>query len=347
MIREGVMKEDEIRKRDIFNQYLKLVEIDVSGLFDFSSFLKISCPACAGTETVDEFSKSGFIYVSCRNCTTLFVNPRPLFKTLRDFYNHSTSSAFWVNKFFKPVAEARREKIFGPRAKYISTILDSQKKYFVGDIGAGFGLFLEELRKIQPINRYVAIEPSHEMADICREKKFEIKDFCLEEIEGMDGKFDLLTAFELTEHLVDPAMFMEKVYKLLKPGGIFFLTTLNAKGFDILLLWEKSKSIMPPHHLNFFNTKSIQYLLERIGFDIVEVSTPGQLDWDIVEGMIKNEDIFLGRWWKMVADDLGPEGKAELQDWLTKYNLSSHMRVIVKKPLVRIKKGHYETKVKK
>ena len=61
------------------------------------------------------------------------------------------------------------------------------------------------------------------------------------------------------------------------------MTTLNGRGFDILLLWNKSKSIAPPLHLNFFNPGSIRILLEKIGFQILEISTPGKLDWDIVE----------------------------------------------------------------
>ena len=325
------MKEEEIRKRDVFNKYLELVEKDVRDFFEFNSFIETNCPACGSSDFLFEFEKLSFKYVSCKKCSTLFVNPRPQFDVLRGFYSKSSSTSFWVNEFFKPVAEVRRKKIFKPRAEYISKVIDKNKLSVVGDIGAGFGLFLEELRKILPDSRYIAIEPSDEMADICMEKELETKCMCLEDIDGLEGSFDILTTFELSEHLFEPVSFFKKAYSLLKPEGYLFLTTLNSKGFDIMLLWEKSKSIAPPHHLNFFNPISIRLLLERIGFEIIEISTPGRLDWDIVEGMIKNENVDAGKFWNLLAYKDDEECKMELQNWISKNNLSSHMRILVKK----------------
>lgn len=325
------MKEEDIRKRVIFNSYLKLVERDAREFFDPRSFVEINCPACNGRRNTFEFEKSEFKYVSCKNCKTLFVNPRPLLETLKDFYSKSSSTDFWINEFFKPVAEARREKIFVPRAKYISEMLSPNKKLLIGDIGAGFGLFLEELRKILPNGHYIAIEPSGEMARFCREKGLEVKCAFLEEVRGMEESFGLLSAFELVEHLFDPVNFFKRVYALLKSGGYLYFSTLNSMGFDILLLWEKSKSIAAPHHLNFFNTKSVRHLLERLGFEVIKISTPGRLDWDIAEGMIKYENIDLGKFWNLLANEGSDELKEELQDWIAKNGLSSHMEVLVKK----------------
>ncbi len=327
------MKEEEIRKRDVFNKYLELVQKDVENYFDFSSFKDGDCPACGNSEHVPEFEKIGFRYVSCKKCETLYVNPRPAFETLNIFYSESPSTSFWVNEFFKPVADVRREKMFRPRAEFISKFFNVNKEIVVGDIGAGFGLFLEELRNIVPENRFIAIEPSTEMADICRAKGLDVECACLEDMKGMEGKFDILTTFELLEHLFEPAAFLKKAYSFLKPGGYLFLTTLNGKGFDILSLWEKSKSIGPPHHLNFFNLESVRTLMENIGFEIVEASTPGKLDWDIVEGMIRNEGVNLGRFWDMVSFKVTENCKRELQDWIVNNNLSSHMRVVAKRPI--------------
>ncbi len=328
------MKEEEIRKRDVFNKYLELVEKDIKESFEFSSFIETNCPACGSSDFLFEFEKLSFKYVSCKTCSTLFVNPRPPLEVLKKFYSNSPSTSFWVNEFFKPVAEVRREKVFKPRAEYISKVIDNNKKLVIGDIGAGFGLFLEEMKKMLPDNHYIAIEPSDDMAFICIEKGLETKRMFLEDIDDSEMCFDLLTAFELSEHLFDPVSFFKKAYSLLKPEGCLFLTTLNGKGFDIALLWEKSKSIASPQHLNFFNPTSIKYLLEGIGFEIVEISTPCMLDWDIVEGMIKNEGVRQGRFWEMLAEEGSGECKMELQKWISENNMSSHMRVIAKKMIM-------------
>ena len=326
------MKEEEIRKRDVFNEYLELVRADSEKLFfDHSQFVSIDCPACGSSENNPEIEKYGFTYVQCKRCDTLFVNPRPPVSVLNDFYARSESTSFWVNKFFLPVAEARREKIFRPRAELIAQMLPEVRSGIIGDIGAGFGLFLEEIGIVWPTAHVVAIEPSVEMAGICREKNIDVIEKMLEDIGAGDSRFDLLTAFELFEHLFDPRFFVDKVYELLNPGGYFVLTTLNGLGFDIQILWEKSKSIFPPHHLNFFNPRSIAGILKDRGFEIIDCSTPGKLDWDIIEGIYLQEKQDIGRMWRTVTKYVSADAKASLQSWISESGMSSHMRVIARK----------------
>jgi SAM-dependent methyltransferase len=326
------MKEEEIRKQDAFNKYLALAREDADKFFaNRESFIYANCPGCGSSLLQFEFEQHNFKYVSCVECATLFVNPRPPQNKLNDFYVNSPSADFWINEFFKPVAEPRREKIFKPRADYVNNTFLEKPLSFIGDIGAGFGIFLEELRKIRQKARLIAIEPSLKQAEICRSKGLEICNCTLEEIEGFDEKFDLLTAFELFEHLFDPENFLRQVRRLLNPKAYFLFTTLNIYGFDIQLLWERSKSMQPPHHLNFFNPTSISLLLERCGFEVIEISTPGRLDWDIVEGMIKNENLRLGRFWDLLANKVDPACKQEFQEWISRNNLSSHMRILARK----------------
>ena len=269
--------------------------------------------------------------MTCKSCSKLFVNPRPSIETLRQFYVESQSDNFWVNGFFEPVAEARREKIFRPRAQYLVERFGPDQEWTIGDIGAGFGIFIEELRHFWPGGHFVAIEPSKGQANICRDKGIQVECCLLEEVKGYDNSFDLLVAFELFDHLHSPKDFPGKVHNLLKQGGLFLMTTLNGQGFDILMLWDRSKSFLPPLHLNYFNPRSIEILVRNYGFNIEEISTPGQLDWDIVEGMILREGVDIGRFWKFLAESKKVEAKESLQDWIAKYQFSSHMRVLAKK----------------
>ena len=325
------MKEDDIRKRDVLNRYLDLVVEDVSHFYkDRSRFQKIECPACGGRELVHQFEKIGFTYMQCSECETLFTNPRPAYQDLMKIYVDSPSTKFWVEEFFLPMAEARREKIFNPRAQLIAERFPDIQAGRLADIGAGFGLFLEEMKKLWPGSDIVAIEPSKSMAKICRGKGLSILECALEDVKPED-RFDLMTAFELFEHLHDPCSFVEKVYNLLNPGGYLFLTTLNGLGFDIQILWEQSKSVFPPHHLNFFNPYSLEILMKRNGFEVVEIVTPGQLDWDIIEGAYRQEELDPGRFFKTVSRHGADTAKIELQRWIQENNFSSHMRVIAKK----------------
>lgn len=327
------MKEDDIRKRNVLNRYLELVAQDAIRLFgDQSKFIKIECPACCSRDLSQQFQKNAFTYVQCNECETLFVNPRPTNQDLMKIYIDSPSTSFWVEDFFLPMIEARREKIFKPRAQFIADRFSDLKTGRLADIGAGFGLFLDEMKPLWPESDIMAIEPSVDMAKICRDKGLSVLESTLEDVDS-STRFDLMTAFELFEHVCDPATFIETVFEHLNPGGYFFLTTLNGLGFDIQLLWERSKSIYPPHHLNFFNPRSMEIFLKRKGFEIVEIATPGQIDWDIIEGAYQEECIDPGRFFKTVSKYGSDEAKHDLQRWIRVNNFSSHMRVIARRQL--------------
>ncbi len=291
----------------------------------------MNCPACDSVESALQFVKEGFEYALCGACETLFARTRPPFPRLKQFYEESPSTHFWINEFFRPVAQARRHKIFRPRAEYLRDRFGSDPGWVVGDVGAGFGLFCSELQLIWPSSRCIAIEPSKEQAEICRSNGLDVISSSLEELTDT-GKFDLLTAFELFEHLYDPGEFAHAAHRLLKPGGRLMITTLNGAGFDVQILWERSKSVYPPCHLNLFNPESICGLLRRCGFTIDEVCTPGMLDWDIVEGAILEEGIDAGRFWGQVAMKTSSQAKKELQEWIARHGLSSHMRILARKP---------------
>lgn len=325
------MKEDDIRKREVLNRYLELVFEDAKRIFcDTSKFQRIDCPACGNPGAVHQFSKKGFEYEQCARCETLFVNPRPTYQDLMKIYVDSPSTRFWVEDFFRPTSEARREKMFTPRAKYIADHFPSVRHGRTGDIGTGYGLFLEELKKLWPESDLLGIEPSVEMAAICREKGLKIAETSLEDMD-LSERFTLLTSFELFEHLHDPLSFLSRVWQLLEPKGYFFFTTLNGLGFDIQIFWENAKSVCPPHHLNFFNPYSIEIMLGRVGFEVVEISTPGQLDWDIVEGAYLQERFDPGRFFKSVSRHGTVSAKRDLQQWIRDNKFSSHMQVIGRK----------------
>lgn len=286
---------------------------------------------CGGGVNKKEFVKNGFTYVSCTNCGTLFTNPRPTSEQLDRFYSKSDSGKFFTEKFFMPYIEARREQIFRPRAEKIVNMFPKYSSGRIGDIGAGHGIFLEELKKEWNDATLIAIEPSQDMVKICREKGLCVIDEMFENIEiAEEERFDLLCSFELFEHLFEPKLFLKKCNSALKLNGCLFISTLNGKGFDIQLLWEKHKNVNPPVHLNFFNLNSMKIVLEQCGFEIVEAITPGKLDWNIVEESSLRGEIKLNRFWEQVieSDEATKEG---LQNWISRNNFSSHMQIIAKK----------------
>jgi SAM-dependent methyltransferase len=332
------MKEDEIRPKGLFDEYLELAKKDAGDFFGKVKRLMIDCPACSSSETARQFSKEGFDYELCAHCETLFVNPRPGKKVFEEFYLKAPSVKFWATKFYRETEKARRKLIFRPRAEMV---LEKVERFsglesigWIADIGAGYGTFCEELTSLAPPGIVVsAIEPSPALADSCRSKDLSVIEEFMENVSpgsipSGDGPLGVLTCFEMFEHLFSPEEFLRSVHSILGRNGLLILTTLSAAGLDIQVLWEKSKSVSPPHHLNFLIPSSIGFLLERSGFELLEVSTPGKLDVSILEN---NIDLIEDRFIVGFLRNSGEQTKREFQEFISRNNLSSHMMAVARK----------------
>lgn len=332
------MKESDIRPEAVFDQFLALAERDAKLYFGEVPFARINCPACDRADSAFAFRKHGFDYETCGACQTLFVNPRPGPDAFRRYYQEAPSIKFWATDFYEKTESARRERIFAPRAH---TVLEKVGKYSTGtgsaepgwiaDIGAGYGVFCEEMSKIAPRANVFAIEPSPGLAQACQRKRLTVVPMFLEDAVRADlpigsAEQGTLTSFELLEHVQDPKAFLKSCKRLLKPGDLLVLTTLNGLGLDIQVLWEKSKSVHPPHHINFFNPRSVKLLVERVGFQALEVSTPGKLDVSILENSLGK--VASDRFWGNFLAQLGEDGKERFQQFLADHGLSSHMMVV-------------------
>lgn len=325
------MKEEEIRPQAIFDEYLSLTQKDTISYFENVKKEDCLCPAC-DAEGEKSFTKQGFDYCLCDNCKTLYVSPRPVPEAFDKYYTESPSSIYWATTFYKNTADARREKLWKPKAKAVLSIFKTYNcaEHAIIDVGGGYGLFAEEIRKIvkTPV---IVIEPAPHLAEVCREKGLSVIEKFLENIQETDlpNSPRAFVSFELFEHLHSPKLFLKHLWNLMKKGDIFIFTTLSGAGLDIQVLWENSKSVSPPHHLNFFNPQSATYLLSSIGFDEVSVSTPGKLDMDI---LLNNRSLINDRFWQSVLALSNESQMIQWQEFISKSGNSSHMMVICKKP---------------
>jgi SAM-dependent methyltransferase len=93
----------------------------------------------------------------------------------------------------------------------------------------------------------------------------------LEDADFPDSTFDAIVAIQLVEHLVDPAVFTEKLKRVLKPRGIAYVETPN---FDCVSRRLQVRSWMDNNlnvgHWHLFNPRSIAVLCERMGLRVVQ-----------------------------------------------------------------------------
>src|SRR5580658_3265868 len=154
------MKEAEIRPEKLFADYLALCEQDTHTYFENAKRDYGKCPACNATGE-PSFTKHGFVYELCPECSTLFVNPRPVADAFSKYYTESPSSRFWATTFYKETAAARREKLWKPKARGVRETLARYHavSHSVIDVGGGYGLFAEEMRELSG-KTVTVIEPA-------------------------------------------------------------------------------------------------------------------------------------------------------------------------------------------
>ena len=327
------MEDKDIRPPELMNDKKPCIEKDQNFLKkNMQRWVNVNCPACNNSQYSLFSKKDGFNYVTCNDCGTVFMNPRPSQDLLHEFYKISENYKYWKKYIFPATAKMRRKNIFAPRAKMVADISKNTgvNSGTLLEVGAGYGLFCEEIEKIGYFNRIIAVEPTVDLSAHCKELGFEVIQQPIELIED-DKIADVIAAFEVIEHLFCPNEFIYKCIKLLKPNGLLIITCPNLLGFDIALLGDQSHTINH-EHLNYFHPDSIRVLLENSGFKIVKIQTPGVLDAAIVRNQALDGKFDLSNkpFLKNILLDNWERIGSNFQEFLSSNCLSSHMMVIAR-----------------
>ena len=258
--------EKDIRPEKLMNAVKVFINSDRKLLLkNKKRFVKVECPACQSKKKIFFLKKNGFRYSLCVNCLTYYMNPRPVVKILDHFYKNSKNYRFWNEYIFPASEKVRRKKIFKPR---VSECIKFCKKYnfkkpSIVDIGAGFGTFCDLLKKSGYFSKVMAIEPSLEGYLNCKKKNISTINDVIENVRfDKKDKFQIVTNFEVIEHLFSPRDFLLNIKRNLTPNGLIIFSCPNGDGFDVRFLGKKSNTI-DHEHLNYFNPSSIKILLKK------------------------------------------------------------------------------------
>jgi SAM-dependent methyltransferase len=83
------------------------------------------------------------------------------------------------------------------------------------------------------------------------------------------GTFDVVTAFDIIEHVADPASLLAQIRKVLKPGGVLVLTTPDTSHWLRYAMGASWPMLQPSQHLVLFSRRAMTGLLRASGFDPV------------------------------------------------------------------------------
>ncbi len=218
-------------------------------------------------------------YLQCSECGTFairfFPDKEALYQTYEKTYWQTLPKAFGY-----PSIQERSITDFQDRIPIWYKVLElfAPPPARILEIGSGHGGFLAYARN-HGYKEVVGIEPDPEVAEFGK-KKFQLKHLLngfFPDVKLPYKNYDVIAAFDVLEHLIDPIGSLKAMHSMLTEDGICIIQTpcYRNEGKE----WEQ---FAPEHnHIYLFNRKSVQQLFKNTGFR-VETSIPSYFLHDVI-----------------------------------------------------------------
>lgn len=150
----------------------------------------------------------------------------------------------------------------------VSLLADQPRETSVLEIGCGSGAFLDIARQAGLCN-VRGIELSDAAMRSCIDRGHRVTDRMIEELAGDGERFETIVAFQVLEHVPDPAAFLRAASQALAPGGRLIVTTPNREAFARRYQWNLLD--LPPHHMSRWDEAAYQKLASHVGLRLAEL----------------------------------------------------------------------------
>lgn len=293
-----------------------------------TNFAPVDCPACTGNDKADAYDLLGLKYNECNRCGTVFLSPCPDLHTMKWYWENSKSLKTWREEMPVDLTTKRMQKLYAERINYIEKQVvrfGVERNRFL-DVGGGNAELAGMMASMYGFNETEVIEPQYIKSIDPRVKWFQGP---IEEYPN-DRLFDVICLFEVIEHIISPRKMLSKIRGLLSEHGIFVLSSPNFHGYETQTLSKRSRALWFDH-VALYNPVSLRILLENTGFQVLDLSTPGKLDIELIHHEYKK----CGFKPKDDALRFILEGskslRYEFQSYLAENGKSSHMRCVAKR----------------
>lgn len=174
--------------------------------------------------------------------------------------------------------------------KFMYTGTEIYRDKIVTDIGCGCGAFLDYINGVA--SSVIAIEPSEVYRKIMDKKGFITYPYATDALNSWRNKVDVITSFDVIEHVETPQDFLKECNELLVDGGTAIIgTPTDAPVMRELLgtIYEK-KILFSTQHLWIFSEDSLRKMAEEVGFSSVEIKYYQRYGIGNMLGWIKDKE---------------------------------------------------------
>ncbi len=199
--------------------------------------------------------------VQCRHCGLCYSSPRPDARMLAAGYA-SVEDAVYQEEMGGRVKTFQRNLRNISRYKKSGTLLD---------VGSSMGVFLSEAKKAGW--DALGIEPSAWCVQQGRRLlNIDVRQGTDDDLGSFGRKFDVVALWDVLEHVDDPLKTLQNCKDVLAQEGILVFSTVDIGSRYARLLGKRWPWLMKMH-IYYFDKRSIQKYLDKVGLELLEIRT--------------------------------------------------------------------------
>jgi SAM-dependent methyltransferase len=239
----------------------------------------VICPICGSSDTrlfrsdaadLEYFvvPQRQFAVQRCENCSSEFLDPRPLESELPPFYPDDYHA---YNENHGAVARLLVQARARSRAKLYGQLIPNRPGH-IFDVGTGDCRHFDELRRFLDVE-CAGIEIQPDVAAKGRSRGYDVIEGTLEtaNLDDHVGRYDIVSMNHVLEHVVYPHTMLERARDLLRPGGHIIGQLPTVSSWEKRMFGRNWGGYHYPRHLQIPSKSGLSDLLEDIGFSSVKI----------------------------------------------------------------------------
>lgn len=236
----------------------------------------VPCNLCGSSERQPYCPENGLGLVECQSCGLVYVSPRPdsteLYALYGETYFHNNESG--VVGYTDYIAdEANIRQTSNRRLRHLQQFIQPGKLL---DVGCATGFFIDEAQKrgwqVQ------GLDVSSFAVGYAREHfHLDVQHGSFTELEFPQGAYDVVSLWDVIEHVPDPTAYIQRAAQLLRKDGVVVLATPDVDSFPARMAgkrWVGYK--LSEEHIYYFSVKTLTKMLNDAGFDVLNVRHVGK-----------------------------------------------------------------------
>ncbi len=204
--------------------------------------------------------------VKCRRCGMIYANPRLDSQAIDDNYSRVDDPLY---------IEEREGRILTFRRNLLplEPLIRTRPPHKLLDVGCHIGVMLEIAQERGWES--MGVEPSAWAAARARERGLNVVNATLAKANLPPDSFDAVTMWDVVEHLTNPAADLAQVHRVLKPGGVVGIHTIDIESPLARLMGKRWPWLMEMH-LYYFSPRTLSRMLRQIGFQTEKIIYQGR-----------------------------------------------------------------------